>query len=132
MFFSPFNSFNFFNIAFFTIFFIVIAAFITVFVKGIVTWTSNNRSPLLNVNTRVVAKRVNTRLRGGHMGSDASMYMSSSAYHTYYVTFEVDSGDRMELNVPKAHFPLKFYSKNSLYHTKNIYIVHTFRLLSTL
>lgn len=107
MFFSPFNSFNFFNlfnIAFFTIFFVVIAAFIIVFVKGIVTWSSNNRSPLLNVNARVVTKRVNTRFRGGHMGSDASMRMSSSSYHTYYVTFEVDSGDRMELCVPESEY----------------------------
>ena len=45
----------------------------------------NNNSPLLTVPAKVVSKRMS--VRGEH------------SHTTYYVTFEVQSGDRMELHV---------------------------------
>ena len=59
-----------------------------VLISGIAQWRRNNRSPRLSVRAEVVAKRT-------HM-----MHMENSALHmSYYATFQVASGDRMELHV---------------------------------
>lgn len=78
-------------------FFLVFAGVITVFVMAIVsslkTWTYNNNSPRLTVVATVVAKRMDVH----HHHSGEHAHHTSST--TYYVTFEVESGDRMELHV---------------------------------
>lgn len=70
------------------IFVIVFGTILFVVIQGINQWNKNNHSPKLNVNARVVAKR--TAIRGGG---------EHRAYNDYFVTFEVDSGDRIELGV---------------------------------
>ncbi len=80
--------FGFFELAFTVIFALVIAAFVIVFLRGFKEWNNNNGSPRLDVEAGVVAKRTSTH-------SDPNMHHST----TYYVTFEVRSGDRMELRV---------------------------------
>lgn len=52
------------------------------------------RPPRLSVDARIVDKRSRTD------------YDGDSSYTRYYVTFEVNSGDRMELRVPRQEFGL--------------------------
>jgi hypothetical protein len=76
------------------IFVIVIGSFIFMAIKGITTWSKNNQSPVLNVPAKVVAKRTKTSGGSGN----------SSANTRYYVTFQVQSGDRIELGVNGSEF----------------------------
>ncbi|MCG3089758.1 DUF2500 domain-containing protein [Sporosarcina sp. MB25] len=71
------------------VFIIVIGMFIFTMIKGIGTWASNNNSPKLSVPAQIVAKRTETWGGSG----------DSSAQTSYYVTFQVESGDRMELQL---------------------------------
>lgn len=73
---------------------IIIGVFIFIFVKGISEWSSNNKSQILSVPAEVITKR--TRTSGGHGNSAAST--------SYFVTFEVQSGDRIELRVNGSEF----------------------------
>lgn len=82
----------------FIMFFLVIGMFIFVFVKNIREWSKNNNSPKLSVNAKVVDKRMETHHHHGN-----GHYHHS---HSYHVTFEVQSGDRMELRVPRDEFGL--------------------------
>ena len=68
-------------------------AFYMIF-KGLKQERKNDRAPRLTVEARVVAKRTQVR---HHRNSSNHM---SHSYTRYYVTFEVASGDRMELMVP--------------------------------
>ncbi|MFS0783652.1 DUF2500 domain-containing protein [Bacillus sp. 1P06AnD] len=77
-----------FPIVFVTVFGLIVCVFIAGLVGGIATWRKNNRLPVLDVSARVVAKR---HKAGG--GGETSVHQS------YFVTFEVASGDRMELQV---------------------------------
>lgn len=81
---------------FILIFTLVIGTFIFVAIKGISQWSKNNQSPVLTVPAEVVTKR--TEITGGHGDSSASTW--------YYVTFQVQSGDRMELGVDDSEFGL--------------------------
>ncbi|CAH2716022.1 hypothetical protein BACCIP111895_03206 [Neobacillus rhizosphaerae] len=74
----------------FPIFFILVVGIIlfTIF-RGIREWSSNNKQPRLNVDAVVVSKR--TSISGGGNDSHAST--------SYHVTFQVESGDRMEFSV---------------------------------
>ncbi|WP_066062841.1 DUF2500 domain-containing protein [Neobacillus soli] len=81
----------------FPLFFILIAGIILfVFIKGIKEWSKNNKQPRLNVDAVVVSKR--TEVSGG--GTD---HHSSTWYH---VTFQVESGDRMEFSVNGREYGL--------------------------
>lgn len=83
-------------------FFLVGAIFIFVFVKIISGWNKNNKSPRLSVEAKIVDKRAHTSHH--HHNQNGHMHTSTSTY--YYVTFEVQSGDRMELSVPGNEFGL--------------------------
>ena len=87
---------------FYIVFFLVIAMFIFVFVKNISEWVNNNNSPRLSVDAKIVDKRSHTSHH--HHNHNGHMHTSSST--SYYVTFEVQSGDRMELKVPRSEFGL--------------------------
>lgn len=88
--------FDFFPIIFVLMFALVLGVFIMSFVRGISEWNSNNKSPRLSVPAKVVAKRDHVRHtnRNGHVSRSS----------TYYVTFEFESTDRLELNVPSSEF----------------------------
>lgn len=78
----------------FVIFFVIVFIFIIgIFIfgigSGIRQWSKNNNSPRLTVPAEVVTKRTNTSGGSG----------DSSAHTSYYVTFEVSSGDRMEMQM---------------------------------
>ena len=55
---------------------------------------SDRRAPRLTVDAKVAAKRMNVRSTGG--GADG---MAAGHCTSYYATFEVESGDRMELRL---------------------------------
>lgn len=75
------------------IFVIVISFILFSVIKGVGEWSKNNQSHTLNVRAKVLAKR--TAVRGGG---------ETRAYSQYFVTFEVESGDRMELKVKDNEF----------------------------
>lgn len=83
-----------FPIMFITIFVIVIGGFIFAAVRGVSTWSKNNSSPVLTVEATVATKRTNV---SHHHNNNNTMHSSSST--SYYVTFQVESGDRIELQV---------------------------------
>ncbi len=82
---------------FFGLFFII---FLGVFVYNVIMnirqWHRNNQSPKLSVDATVVTKRSHTS-HHHHHHNNGHMHTTSST--SYYVTFQVQSGDRMELKV---------------------------------
>ena len=90
-----------FPIMFMLVFALVIGFFIVAAVKGIGQWNKNNHSPRLTVPVTVVAKRTNVST---HRHSRSSGMHHTSHSTTYYATFQVESGDRMELNVAGHEF----------------------------
>ena len=97
------GGFELFGIMFAVVFLLFVITFVMVIVKGIGEWNKNNHSPRLTVPAAVVAKRTNvTRHRSGG-ANDHHHYHTST---TYYVTFEVESGDRMELQMTGQEYGL--------------------------
>ena len=92
------TGFTFFQIMFTLVFVIVIGGFITVAVMGIRQWNKNNHSPRLTVLATVVSKRTNVSHHHHHNHNGTGMHHSSTST-SYYVTFQVESGDRMELHM---------------------------------
>lgn len=87
---------------FYIVFFLVIGIFIFTFAKGIGQWHKNNNSPRLSVEATVVTKR--TQVSHHHHHHHHSGHMHSSNSTSYYVTFQVASGDRMELHIPSYEY----------------------------
>ncbi len=83
-----------FELIFFLMFFLVIGTFVVTAVRGIKTWNRNNNSPKLTVEATVVAKRTNV---SRHHHNDMNHGGHTTTSTTYYATFQVESGDRMEL-----------------------------------
>jgi heme/copper-type cytochrome/quinol oxidase subunit 2 len=83
------------------IFVVVIGMFIVIAVKGISQWNKNNHSPRLTVPATVVAKRTNVSRHHHHNNMHHTTHST-----TYYVTFQVQSGDRMELHVTGQEYGL--------------------------
>lgn len=91
-----------FEILFFLVFFLVIGMFIVTAVRGIAEWTRNNNSPRLTVPAVIVSKRAHTsRHHHNHGGHHHTTHSTS-----YYVTFQVESGDRMELKLSGSEYGL--------------------------
>ena len=95
--------FGFFGIMFTLVFILVFGMFIVIAVKGISQWNKNNHSPRLTVPATIVAKRTNVSHHHHHNHAGTGMHHSSTST-TYYVTFQVESGDRMELHVAGQEF----------------------------
>ena len=72
-----------FSVLFVIVFLLILGMFIFVFVSNIARAARDRASPRLTVQARVVAKR-------------AQVW---NHYTYYYATFEVESGDRMELSL---------------------------------
>lgn len=83
------------SILFPIVFLAVLGFIVAMLIQSLRTWNKNNHSPRLTVEAKVVSKRSSTTHH--HSGTD---HMMSSTTTTYYVTFQVESGDRMELQVP--------------------------------
>lgn len=94
------NFFDIFSIMFTLVFLLIFGVIVVVLVKGLGQWNKNNNSPRLTVDATIVAKRQHST---HHHGTDVHMHHASSSY---YITFQVASGDRMELMVPGNQFGL--------------------------
>ena len=93
--------------AIFPIMFItVVGIIIFSLVQRITTWNKNNQSPRLTVPVVVVAKLENVTQ---HQHANAGDSSGAHGFHTttstsYYVTFQVESRDRIELCVSGAEY----------------------------
>ena len=96
--------FNLFGVMFSLTFFLVFGIFIAIAIRGIAQWNKNNHSPRLTVDATVVSKRTNVSHSHHHHGAGHGVHHTSST--SYYVTFQVESGDRMELHVAGHEFGL--------------------------
>lgn len=90
--------FGLFGFMFSLVFVLVIGMFVVTAVKGISQWNKNNHSPKLTVPATIVAKRTNVTHHHHHNHHGTMMHHTTHST-TYYVTFQVESGDRMELHV---------------------------------
>ena len=97
--------FTIFRIMLILVFVIVIGMFIAIVVKGIGQWNKNNHSPRLTVPATIVAKRTDVSHHHHHNHHGTGMHHTSTST-AYYVTFQVESGDRMELTVAGREFGL--------------------------
>ena len=76
------------------IFVLVFGIIIVTMVRGVGEWNKNNQSPKLTVPVTVVAKRSDV-----HRGIE-----TMHTFTSYYVTFQVESGDRMEFEVSDMEY----------------------------
>ena len=88
--------FNFGQVFIFIIFCIVIGIFIYRSIKGISECKKNNNSPVLDVKATVVGKRADVSNNVTNTGENNMMHSSTTCY---YVTFQVNSGDRIEFSI---------------------------------
>ena len=100
---GAFGGFGMFNIMFTIVFILVIGTFVVMLVKGISEWNKNNHSPRLTVPATIIAKRTNVS-RHRHGGANSHHHYHTST--TYYVTFQVESGDRMEFHISGQEYGL--------------------------
>lgn len=90
-----------FEVIFGIMFVLAIGVFVVTIVRGIGEWNKNNHSPRITVPATVVSKRTHVSRRH-HAGDHHHSHTSTS----YYVTFQLGSGDRMELHVPGSEYGL--------------------------
>ena len=86
------TGFGLFEIMFAIAFVFILGAIIIMLVRNISTWNKNNKSPRLTVEAKVVSKR------------NAISHHDNMSSTRYFVTFQVDSGDRMELQVTGSEY----------------------------
>ena len=79
----------------FPVLFLTFFAFFFVMVfRSVKQWNKNNHSPRLTVEVTVVGRR-------SHRSTGGQNHM---AHTNYYITFQVESGDRMELHIPAQEY----------------------------
>ena len=87
-------SFNLFGIMFCVAWVLVTGVFVVTFIRMFSQWNKNNHSPRLTVEATVVSRRARTSRTSDHHST------------SYYVTFQMESGDRMELYVAGHEYGL--------------------------
>ena len=95
-----------FEILFFLVFMIVIGTFVFILIKGVGEWNKNNHSPRLTVPASVVSRRISV---SHHQHANAGDMTGAHGFHStsstrYFATFQVESGDRMELSVTGTEY----------------------------
>lgn len=95
-----------FELLFMIVFICVIVVFIVMAVEGLATWNRNNHSPRLSVSATVVTKRTDITY---DQHANAGDVTGAHGFHTttttrYFVTFQVESGDRMEFYVNRSEY----------------------------
>ena len=82
------------EVIFIVIFIVILATFVAMLVSALTNWHKNNKSPRLTVYATVVAKRTDVTSHRHASGAHGCTYSSDT---WYYATFQVESGDRLEL-----------------------------------
>ena len=97
-----------FSILFPIAFLVVLGMMVYIFIGNIRTWNKNNHSPRLTVPATVVAKRTDVSHSSSANAGDMSGAhgYDTSTFTSYYVTFQVESGDRMEFEVDGSDYGL--------------------------
>lgn len=62
--------------------------------RGLLQWSRNNNSPMLTIPARIVSKR--SEVRQQQLQEEGTASRTST---TYYLTYEVENGTRMEFKV---------------------------------
>ena len=96
--------FSIFGIIWVVMFLLVFGIILFALITGIRQWNKNNHSPRLTVPATVVSKRTNVSHHHHNHGTGHVGHSSTST--SYYVTFQVESGDRMELHVAGQEYGL--------------------------
>ena len=92
------TGFDMFSIMFFIVFALIVGTIIINAIKGISEWSNNNKQPILDINCKVVSKRISVSHTNSHTDS-SGVHHGSSSHTSYYVTFEFESKDRTEFCV---------------------------------
>ena len=87
--------FGLFQLMFTVVFLLMMVTIVSGLVKSFTQWNKDNHSPRLCVQAKIVAKRTNV----SHRRSGTSEHRHTRTSTSYFVTFEVESGDRMELQL---------------------------------
>lgn len=88
------------------VFLLVVTVFIVILVKILKQRRVNNNSPRLTVEATVVSRRRDVSHHDSPNAGDitgAHGYTTTSST-TYYATFQVESGDRLELAIPSSQY----------------------------
>ena len=110
------------SLLFFLVFFLVLGIILVNIFRGIKEWNHNNHSPRLTVDATVVAKRTNV---SHHHRSGSGVHHSTST--TYFVTFQFDSGDRMEQRWQEVGLHMQASHRcciRSIYRFRYLYLQH--------
>ena len=86
-----------FELLFAIVFIGIICIFAFILISNILTWTKNSTSPRLTVPAVVRTKR--TQVGRTHGANNIAHH-----YTRYFVTFEFESGDRLELKVDGSEY----------------------------
>ena len=91
-----------FSVFFGIVFLLAMVVIVVALIRVITQWNSNNQSPVLTVEAVVTSKRQEDSHR--HRGGDITDTYTIST--TYYATFQVESGDRMEFQITGTEYGL--------------------------
>ena len=80
---------------------LVFGFMIVTLVRGVGEWNKNNHSPKLSVPAKVVSRRTAVSHHHHHQGN--GMYHTHTAT-SYFATFQVESGDRIEFLVSGTEY----------------------------
>lgn len=120
--------FDMFSVMFFIVFALIVGTIIINAVKGVSEWSNNNKQPILDVNCKVISKRMSVSHTSSHTDA-GGVHHSGSSHTSYYVTFEFESKDRMEFCVNGKEYgmiaendygKLKFQGTRFLEFNRNI------------
>ena len=93
-----------FPVLFTVVFLFIIGMMIATLVRVAKEKRKNDASPRLSVPATVTSKRTNVSHHHHHGSNDHMDYTTTDT--TYYATFQVESGDRMELYIPRNEYGL--------------------------
>ena len=83
------------------VFVLVLGSIIVTLIRGVGEWNKNNQSPKLSVPAKVVSRR--TAVSRHHHHQRNGMHHTHTAT-SYFATFQVESGDRMEFLVSGTEY----------------------------
>ena len=83
------------------VFVLVLGSIIVTLIRGVGEWNKNNQSPKLSVPAKVVSRRTAVSRHHHHQGN--GMHHTHTAT-SYYATFQVESGDRIEFLVSGTEY----------------------------
>ena len=82
---------------FFALFFIMFfVVFTFAIVSSIKSYVRNSNSPIISVEAKIIAKRIDV---SNHTHHDNNNHAHHSSTTTYYMTFQTEHGERLELSL---------------------------------